>query len=82
MSQNIAKFMANIISQLDGDFQQGGCLFKSTSGSQWTPVHLWMSDRPHKQALAKADLAVVLATVVWEKLAVKIFSSVVWHNEN
>ena len=37
-----------------GDFQQGGCLYKPTSGTQ-TPEHLWMSDRPQKQASEKAD---------------------------
>ena len=48
--------MANIISQSCGDFQQGGCLYKPTSGIQWTPEHSWTSDRPQKQASAKADL--------------------------
>ena len=49
--------MAYIINQSCGDFQQGGCLYKPTSGIQWTPEHLWTSDRPQKQALAKADLS-------------------------
>ena len=49
--------MAYIINQSYGDFQQGGCLYNSTSGIQWTPEHLWMSDRPQKQASAKADLS-------------------------
>ena len=40
-----------------GDLQQGGCLYKPTSGIQWTPEHLWMSDRPQKPASAKADLS-------------------------
>ena len=40
-----------------GDFQQGGCLYKPTSGIQWTPEHSWTSDRPQKQASAKADLS-------------------------
>ena len=47
--------MAYITNQLCGDFQQGGCLHKPTSGIQWTPEHLWMSDRPQKQASAKAN---------------------------
>ena len=34
MSQNIAKFMAYIMNKLGGDFKQGGCLYKSTSGIQ------------------------------------------------
>ena len=48
MSQNIAKSMAYIITSrmvfssrvvacLHGNFQQGGCLYKPTSGIQWTP---------------------------------------------
>ena len=57
LSQNIAKSMAYIINQPYGDFQQGGCLYKPTSGIQWTPEHSWTSDRPQKQASAKADLS-------------------------
>ena len=57
LSQNIAKSMAYIINQSYGDFQQGGCLYKPTSDIQWTPEHSWMSDRPQKQASAKADLS-------------------------
>ena len=49
--------MAYIIDQSYGDFQQGGCLYKPTSGIQWTPEHSWTSDRPQKQASAKADLS-------------------------
>ena len=56
LSQNIAKSMANIISQSCGNFQQGDFLYKPTSGIQWTPDHSWTSDRPQKQASAKADL--------------------------
>ena len=56
LSQNIAT-MAYIINQSCGDFQQGGCLYKPTSGIQWTPEHSWTSDRPQKQASAKADLS-------------------------
>ena len=41
--------------QLCSDFQQGGCLYKPTSGIQWTPEHSQMSGRPQKQASAKAD---------------------------
>ena len=29
-------------------FQLGGCLYKLTSVIQWTPKHLWISDRPQK----------------------------------
>ena len=38
-----------------GDFQQGGCLYKPTTGTQWTPEHSWTSDRAQKQASEKAD---------------------------
>ena len=54
LSQNIAKSMVYIVNQSCGDFQQGGCLYKSTNGIQWTPEHSWMSHRPQKQASAKA----------------------------
>ena len=58
LSQNIAKSMVYIINQPYGDFQQGGCLCKPTSGIQWTPEHgSWTSDSPQKQASAKADLS-------------------------
>ena len=55
LSENITKSMAYIINQSCGDFQQGGYLYKPTSGIQWTPKHAWTSDRPQKQASAKAD---------------------------
>ena len=57
--------MAYIINQLCGDFQQGGCLYKSTSGIQWPPKYLWMSDRPQKQASAKQTCQ-HLAVVYWQ----------------
>ena len=57
LSQNIAKSMAVIINQSSGDFQQGGCLYKPSSDIQWTPKHSWTSERPQKQASAKADLS-------------------------
>ena len=57
LSQNIAKSMVYIINQSYGDFQQGGCLYKLTSGIQWTPEHSWTSDKPQKLASAKADLS-------------------------
>ena len=41
--------------QLCGDFQQGGCIYKLSSSIQLIPEHLWMSDRPWEQAMAKAD---------------------------
>ena len=54
LSQNIAKSMV----------QQGGCLYKPTSGIQWTLEHSWMSDRPQKQASAKADLSTFCSGVL------------------
>ena len=51
-----AKSMAYTINHSCGGFQQGGCLYKPTSGIQWTPEHSW-TDRPQKQASAKADLS-------------------------
>ena len=53
----VAKSMALIINQSCSDLQQGGCLYKPTSGILWTPEPSWMSDRPQKQASAKADLS-------------------------
>ena len=64
MSQNIDKSMAYIMNMLGGDFKQGGCLYKLTSGMQWTPEHLWMSDRPQKQASEKADQSTFNSGVV------------------
>ena len=37
--------MAYMMNQLCSDFQQGGFLYNPTSGIQWTPEHLWMSDK-------------------------------------
>ena len=37
--------------------------YKPTSGMQWIPEYLWTSDRPQKQASAKADH---LAVVYWQ----------------
>ena len=47
--------MAYIMNESGGDFQQGGCLYKPTRGTQWTPGHSWTSDRPQKQASENAD---------------------------
>ena len=46
--------MAYIMNELGGDFQQSGCRYNLISGIQWTPEHLWMSDKPQKQASEKA----------------------------
>ena len=48
MSQNIAKSMVYMINYSCSDFQQVGCLYKSTSGIQWTPEHLWTSNKPQQ----------------------------------
>ena len=61
----MATSMAYIIDQSCGEFQQGGCLYKPTSGIQWTSKQLWMADRPQKQASAKADLS-TFGVVDWQ----------------
>ena len=38
ISQNIAKGMAYIMIESGGDFQQGGSLYKPTTGIQCTPI--------------------------------------------
>ena len=52
--------MAYIVDQLDhlgGDFQEGGYLYKPTSGTQWIPEHCeYLTGLMQKQASAKADL--------------------------
>ena len=55
MTQNIDKSMAHIMNKSVGDFQQGGYLYKPTSGIQWTLKHLWTSDKLQKQASEKAN---------------------------
>ena len=47
--------MVYIMNDSASDFQQGGCLYKLISGSQWTPEHLCMSDSVQKQASEKAE---------------------------
>ena len=42
------------MNNLGGDFQQGGCLYKPTSGIQWISKHSWTSEKPQKQALENA----------------------------
>ena len=37
-----------MINQSSGDFQQGGCLYKPTSGSQWIPEDSQIADRSQK----------------------------------
>ena len=64
--QNMAKSMVYIISYLScDDFQQGGYLYKPSSGIQWTPEHSWISNRPKKQNSAKADPA-TFGRVYWQ----------------
>ena len=36
---HVLKSIAYMINQLGGDFRQGGCLCKPTSGIPWTPEH-------------------------------------------
>ena len=64
--------MTNIINYSCGDFQQGGCLYKPTSSSQWTLVHSWTSDRPEKQASAKADLLTFGSGVMTNSLLMEL----------
>ena len=58
------KSMAYIINESGGDFEQGGCLYKPTSGIQWTSKYSWMSDRPQKQASEK-QTSQCLTVVLW-----------------
>ena len=53
------------------DFQQDGCLYKSTCGIQWSPKHSWMSDRPQKQASEKQTSQLV-AVVLWQLVSLLI----------
>ena len=48
------------------DFQQGGCLYKPTSGTHWTPEHSWTSDRSQKEASEQTSqlVAVVMLQLV------------------
>ena len=73
--------MVYIINKLYGDFQQGGCPYKPTSGIQWTPEHSWTSDRPQKQASAKADLStLILAVVYWQLVSLLMELSIEGEN--
>ena len=47
--------MVYIMNESGSYFQQGGCLYKLTSGIQWTPEHSWTYDRLQKQASEKED---------------------------
>ena len=68
------------MSESGGDFQQGGCLYKPTSGTQWTPEHWWMSDRPQKQASEtslrnkpqKKQTSQLVAVVLWQLVSLLI----------
>ena len=56
--------MIYIMNELGDDFQQGGCVYKVTSSIQGTPEHLWVSDRPQKQASEKAGQSTFGSAVV------------------
>ena len=56
--------MSYIMNKSGGDFQQGGYLYKQTSGIQWTPDYSWTSDRPQKPASEKADQSTCDSVVV------------------
>ena len=49
-----AKSMAKLISQLCGKSQLAVCLSRGYAAILRRPKHLWMSERPQKQATAKA----------------------------
>ena len=66
VSQNIAKSMVYIINQSYGDFQQGDCLYKPTSGIQWTSEHSWTSDKPQKHKPQQKQTCQHLAVVYWQ----------------
>ena len=56
--------MVYIIKKSGSDFQQGGCLYKPTSGIRWTLEHWWTSDRPQKLASVKANQSAFGSSVV------------------
>ena len=56
--------MAYIMYESGGEFQQGGSLYKPTSGIQWTSEHSLTSDRPQKQASEKSDQSTYGSSVV------------------
>ena len=52
---------------------QSICQYKPTSDIQWTPKHSRLSDKPQKQALAKADLSTFgSGTVIIISLLIKL----------
>ena len=67
MSQNTAKAMAYIMNESGGDSQQGGCLYKPTSGIQWTQALMdaW-------QASEKADQLIFVSGVVVISLLIEL----------
>ena len=48
--------MAKLISQSCGELQPAVCLPRGYAAIWMWPVHLWMSDKPQKQATAKSHL--------------------------
>ena len=54
ISQKAAKSMAKLISQLCGELQLAVCLSRGDGAIERRPKHLWTSDKPQKQATAKA----------------------------
>ena len=58
ISHAITKSMTYIMNKLGVDFQQGGCLYKPTSGIKWTSEYLWTSDSAQKQASEKANQSI------------------------
>ena len=64
MSQNIDKSMAYIMNDSGGDFQQDGCLYKPTSGIQWTPKHFLDIWQTTETSLRKADQLTFVSSIV------------------
>ena len=75
MSQSIAKDMAHIMNESDGDFQQGVCLYKPTSGIQWAPNTrgrlTGLRNKPQKKLTSQ-----LVAVVLWQLVSLLIELSI------
>ena len=54
ITHKTAKSLANLTSQSCGDLKPAVCLSREDAAIQRAPEHLWMSNKPQKQARAKA----------------------------
>ena len=57
ISHKAPKSMAKLICQSSGELQPAVCLSRGDGAIWRPPEHLWMSDKPQKQAIAKVALA-------------------------